>query len=177
MPPSLLPEEDPHFKPTHSGAKPRATSLHSLGSPWQRDNWREGLSSEGVIARGMNSDSYPLPDAPAYQFRGRIGVHRGPGAAGHRGPWPRAHWSSAERREPLGQGSTSHWHPAGSPPARWSGSLQGDREEACQCVHTTHTHTQHTYTRPQPKEILGFFSLLKLRTNQMGDPPQGLCVT
>lgn len=79
---------------------------------------RDGLGFEGVIARGMISDSYPLPGAPAYQFRGRIGVHRGPAAAGHRGPWPRARWSSAERRGPLGPGSASRWRPAGSPPAR-----------------------------------------------------------
>lgn len=103
---------------------------------WSWEAWSEFQGSD--CKRHDLSDSYPLPGAPAYQFRGHIGVHRGPGAAGHRGPWPRVHWSSAERREPLGQGSASHWHPAGSPPARWSGSLQGERKETCLCVqHST----------------------------------------
>lgn len=101
---------------------------------WSWEKWFEFQGSD--CKRHALSDSYPLPGAPAYQFRGHIGVHKGPGAVGHRGPWPRAHWSSAERRESLGQGSTSHWHPAGSPPRGWSGFLQGDIEETCQWMHT-----------------------------------------
>lgn len=94
-----------------------AQSRHEMAmglQSWER--WSEFSRSD--CKRDDLSDSYPLPSAPAYQFRGHIGVHRDPGAAGHKGPWPRARWSFAERREPLGQGSASHWHPAGSPPAR-----------------------------------------------------------
>ena len=161
--PRLLPEDDPHFKPAHSGAQPELPVCTVCTALAPNDNGsirRGGLDFEGVLARGMNSDSYPLPDAPAYQFRGRTGVHRGPEAAGHRGPWPRAHWSSAERREPLGQGSASHWHPTGSPPARWSGSLQGERKEMCLCVHITPPPTLDTHTHASRKTESGMLCRL-----------------